>query len=100
LQRDPQGIMVRSHSPVKSFVDLDGHTVAVKSGSTWFEYLVKRNQLNRVREIPATYSVTNFVADPQYIQQAFATSEPFFLIAPVSRRGCYSPVTRVTARTG
>jgi NitT/TauT family transport system substrate-binding protein len=34
--------------------------------------------LDRVREVPATFSVANFVSDPQYIQQAFATSEPFF----------------------
>lgn len=78
MQHDPQGIMVRKDSPIHSFADLDGHTVAVKPGSTWFEYLVKRYQLNRVREIPATYSVANFVADPQYIQQCFPTSEPFF----------------------
>jgi NitT/TauT family transport system substrate-binding protein len=39
---------------------------------------VKRYRLTRVREIPATYSVANFIADPNYIQQAFATSEPFF----------------------
>jgi NitT/TauT family transport system substrate-binding protein len=78
MQHDPQGIMVRRDSPIHSFQDLDGHTVAVKPGSTWFEYLAKRYQLNRVREIPATYSVANFVADPQYIQQCFPTSEPFF----------------------
>jgi len=78
MQRDPQGIMVRKDSPVLSFPDLDGHTVAVKAGSTWFEFIVKRYHLDRVRAIPATYSVANFVADPQYIQQAFATSEPFF----------------------
>jgi NitT/TauT family transport system substrate-binding protein len=78
MQHDPQGIMVRKDSLVRSFSDLDGHTIAVRPGSTWFEYLVKRYQLNRVREIPATYSVANFVADPQYIQQAFPTSEPFF----------------------
>jgi NitT/TauT family transport system substrate-binding protein len=78
MQRDPQGIMVRDGSPVKTFSDLNGHTVAVKPGSTWFEYLVKRYQLTNVREIPATYSVANFIADPQYIQQAFRTSEPFF----------------------
>jgi NitT/TauT family transport system substrate-binding protein len=78
MQRDPQGIMVRKDSPVHSFADLNGQTVAVKPGSTWFEYLVKRYQLNRVRQIPATYSVANFVADPRYIQQAFPTSEPFF----------------------
>jgi NitT/TauT family transport system substrate-binding protein len=78
MQRDPQGIMVRKDSPVRKFEDLNGHTIAVKSGSTWFEFLVKRYHLDGVREIPATYSVANFVADPQYIQQAFATSEPFF----------------------
>ena len=78
MQHDPQGIMVRKDSPIHSFPDLNGHTVAVKPGSTWFEYLVKRYQLNRVVEIPATYSVANFVADPQYIQQCFPTSEPYF----------------------
>jgi NitT/TauT family transport system substrate-binding protein len=78
MQRDPQGIMVRKDSPVQSFVDLEGHTVAIKPGSTWFQYLIKRYRWKSVREIPATMSVANFVADPQYIQQAFATSEPFF----------------------
>ena len=78
MQRDPQGIMVRKDSPIRTFEDLNGHTVAVKLGSTWFEYLLKRYKLDGVREVPATFSVANFVADPQYIQQAFATSEPFF----------------------
>jgi NitT/TauT family transport system substrate-binding protein len=78
MQRDPQGIMVRKDSPIQKFADLNNHTVAIKPGSTWFAFLVKRYQLNGVHEIPATMSVANFVADPQYIQQAFATSEPFF----------------------
>jgi NitT/TauT family transport system substrate-binding protein len=78
MQSDPQGIMVRQESPIRSFADLEGHTIAVKPGSTWFQYLVKRYRLDQVHEIPATMSVANFVADPQYIQQAFATSEPFF----------------------
>jgi NitT/TauT family transport system substrate-binding protein len=78
MQHDPQGIMVRKDSSVRSFPDLNGHSVAVQAGSTWFRYLTKRYQLNDVREIPATMSVANFIADPNYIQQAFATSEPFF----------------------
>ena len=78
MQSDPQGIMVREDSPVRTFNDLHGHAVAVKPGSTWFQYLVKRFKLDDVKEIPATMSVANFVADPNYIQQAFATSEPFF----------------------
>ncbi|MGA8309889.1 MAG: ABC transporter substrate-binding protein [Terriglobales bacterium] len=78
MQRDPQGIMLHKDSPVHSFADLNGHTVSIKPGYTWFAFLVKRYHLNDIREIPATMSVANFVADPQYIQQAFATSEPFF----------------------
>jgi NitT/TauT family transport system substrate-binding protein len=78
MQHDPQGIMVRKDSPVRSFADLNGHTVAIKTGSTWWEYIAKRYRLNNVHEVPAMMNVANFVADPGYIQQAFATSEPFF----------------------
>jgi NitT/TauT family transport system substrate-binding protein len=78
LQHDPQGIMVRKNSAIHSFSDLQGKTVAVMPGAVWFQFLVKRFQLNNVHEIPATFSPANFVADPNYIQQAFATSEPFF----------------------
>jgi NitT/TauT family transport system substrate-binding protein len=79
MQHDPQGIMVRKDSPIHSFADLNGHSVAVKVGeSTWFEFITKRFQLNNIHVIPAMMNVANFVADPQYIQQAFATSEPYF----------------------
>jgi NitT/TauT family transport system substrate-binding protein len=78
MQRDPQGLMVHADSPVKSFPDLEGHTVAVKTGSTWFEYLVALYKLKNVKETPATYSIANFLQDPQYIQQIFVTSEPYF----------------------
>jgi len=78
MQHDPQGIMVHQDSLVRAFSDLHGHSVAVQAGSTWFRYLTKRFQLQDVHEIPATMSVANFIADPNYIQQAFATSEPFF----------------------
>jgi NitT/TauT family transport system substrate-binding protein len=79
MQHDPQAVMVHQDSPVHSFQDLNGHAVAIRLGlSTWFEYLVKRYQLKNVREIPATYSLANFLKDPEYIQQIFVTSEPFF----------------------
>lgn len=78
LQRNPQGIMVRKDSPIQSFADLNGRSVAIKAGETWFQYIEKKYQLSSVREVPAMMNVANFVADPQYIQQAFATSEPFF----------------------
>jgi NitT/TauT family transport system substrate-binding protein len=79
MQSDPQGIMVHADSPVHTFADLEGHTIAVKPGSTWFEYLRKRYNYTNLHEIPATYSVANFLEDPNYIQQIFVTSEPFFV---------------------
>jgi NitT/TauT family transport system substrate-binding protein len=78
MQQDPQAVMLHKDSPVKSFADLNGHSIAVKAGSIWFQYLVKRYNLTNVREIPATYSVANFLQDPGYIQQCFVTSEPYF----------------------
>jgi len=79
MQHDPQGIMVRKDSPIHTFSDLNGHSIAIKVGeATWFEFIAKRFQLNNVKVVPAMMNVANFVQDPQYIQQAFATSEPFF----------------------
>lgn len=78
MQHDPQGIMIHADSPVHTWTDLNGHTVAVKPGSTWWEFIEKKFNLDRVHEIPATYSVANFLQDPNYMQQAFVTSEPYF----------------------
>ena len=44
MQKDPQCVMLHAESPVKSFAELNGHAMAVKPGSIWFEYLVKEVQ--------------------------------------------------------
>jgi NitT/TauT family transport system substrate-binding protein len=79
MQHDPQGIMLHANSPVHTFSDLNGHSIAVRPASTWFEFIVKKFHLDKVREIPATYSVANFLQDPNYIQQVFVTSEPYYV---------------------
>jgi NitT/TauT family transport system substrate-binding protein len=78
MQHDPQAIMVHAASPVHSFADLDGRTVAAIPGATWLKYVILRYNLRNVREIPSTLSIANFLADPNYVQQIFITSEPFF----------------------
>jgi NitT/TauT family transport system substrate-binding protein len=95
MQQDPQAIMVHQDSPVKTFADLEGHTVAVKPGSIWFQYLLSRFHLHNTREIPATYSVANFLSDSNYIQQAFVTSEPYF-----ARKGGAEVRTLLVSSTG
>jgi len=78
MQHDPQAVMVHKDSPIRSFKDLEGHTIAAQTGATWLKYVTQRYNLRQVREVPATLSIANFLADPGYVQQIFVTSEPFF----------------------
>jgi NitT/TauT family transport system substrate-binding protein len=79
MQHDPQAIMLHKDSPVHDFPDLEGRFVAAQTGATWFKFIVSKYHLKDVREIPATHSIANFLADPNYIQQIFVTSEPYFV---------------------
>ena len=78
MQHDPQAVMVHKNSPVRDFKDLEGRVVAAQTGATWLKYVTSRYHLQRVRQIPSTLSVANFLADPDYVQQVFVTSEPYF----------------------
>ena len=78
FQHDPQGLMVREDSPVKGFADLDHRDVAGQVGATWMLFLQKKYGLKNMRVRPATGSVANFVADPDWITQAYPTSEPYY----------------------
>lgn len=78
MQHDPQAVMVHKDSTIRSFSDLEGHTVAAQPGAVWLKYVINRYHLRNVRQIPATLSIANFLADPGYVQQIFITSEPFF----------------------
>lgn len=78
MQHDPQAIMVHKDSPIRDFTDLEGHTIAAQTGATWLKYVVSRYRLRNVRQVPSTLSIANFLADNDYVQQIFVTSEPFF----------------------
>ena len=78
MQHDPQAIMVHKDSPIRDFKDIEGHVVAAQTGATWLKYVIHRFGLRSVRQIPTTRSLANFFADPNYVQQVFVTSEPFF----------------------
>ena len=78
MQHDPQAVMVHANSPIHTFADLEGHSIAAQPGATWLKYVIRRYNLHNVREIPATLSIANFIAEPGYVQQIFVTSEPFF----------------------
>jgi NitT/TauT family transport system substrate-binding protein len=79
MQHDPQAIMVHVDSPIHDFKDLEGHTVASQPGAVWLKYVIGKYHLRNVRQVPSTLSIANFLADPNYVQQIFITSEPFFV---------------------
>jgi NitT/TauT family transport system substrate-binding protein len=78
MQHDPQAVMVHKDSPIHDFKDLEGHTIAAQTGATWLKYVTSRYGLHQVRQVPSTFSIANFLADPGYVQQVFVTNEPFF----------------------
>lgn len=78
MQHDPQAIMVHKDSAVHDFKDLEGKTIAAQTGATWLKFITRHYNLKNVRQVPATLSIANFLADPNYVQQIFITSEPFF----------------------
>jgi NitT/TauT family transport system substrate-binding protein len=78
MQHDPQAIMVHQNSTIHNFKDLEGQTIAAPTGATWLKYVLPRYNLHQVRQVPATPSIANFLADPSYVQKIFITSEPFF----------------------
>jgi NitT/TauT family transport system substrate-binding protein len=78
MQHDPQAIMVHKNSPIQGFKDLDGRTISAQTGATWLKYVTLRYNLHNIHQIPSTLSIANFLADPDYVQQIFITSEPFF----------------------
>jgi NitT/TauT family transport system substrate-binding protein len=78
MQHNPQAIMVHKDSPIHDFKDLEGHAIAAQTNATWLKYVTQRFHLTQVRQVPSTLSIASFLADPNYVQQIFITSEPFF----------------------
>jgi NitT/TauT family transport system substrate-binding protein len=76
LQHDPVGVMVHDSSPVHSFADLEGHTIAVQPGVPWLLFVTKKYHLRNLKTIPLSFDYAPFLRDPGYIQQCFITSEP------------------------
>jgi NitT/TauT family transport system substrate-binding protein len=76
LQHDPVGVMVHASSPVHTFADLEGQTVAVQPGVPWLLYVVRKYHLRNVTTTPLNFDYASFLHDPNYIQQCFITSEP------------------------
>jgi NitT/TauT family transport system substrate-binding protein len=76
LEHDPQVIIVHAQSPVNGFADLDGKSIMAEPGSAWISYLEHKYAIH-IKTIPENYELGQFLADRNFIQQGFLTSEPY-----------------------
>ncbi len=77
FQTFPQGIMVHASRGAKGMADVFASgTVAMDPGVPYAAFLRKKYGFQRVKIVPYDGGVARFVADKDYAQQCFISSEP------------------------
>lgn len=79
FQNDPSVLMLHADNPVDSFEDLDGKTIMARPEWAFLPYLRKKYGID-FQLIPQNFSVANFIANKNFIQQGFYIAEPFHII--------------------
>jgi NitT/TauT family transport system substrate-binding protein len=108
FQTSPQGIMVHASRKLESLRDVfRSGTLAIEPGLAYAAYLKKKFPWEGVKIVPYDGGVARFLADPDFGQQCFVTSEPIaarrqggdprvFLIADAG----FNPYTTVVVTRG
>lgn len=78
FQHDPQCVMFHASNDVETLADLDGRVVMINPGAAYVQYLQKALQI-KPQLVPLDYGLARFLADPEFIQQCFVTSEPYYI---------------------
>lgn len=79
FQNDPSVLMLHQGNPVKTFEDLNGKTVMARAEWAFLPYVQKKYGI-KFNLIPQNYSVANFVANKDLIQQGYYIAEPYHII--------------------
>jgi NitT/TauT family transport system substrate-binding protein len=76
-QKSPLMIMAHESRHLKSLADVfKSGTIALERGLAFAVFLEKKYGYSKVKAVPYTGGVANFLHDPMFAQQGFATSEP------------------------
>ncbi len=75
IQDSPRCIMVHEESGILDLADLRNVTLGMSAKGAFSHYLRKHVRLADVRIIPYSGSVSQFLLDPRYAQQAYVFSE-------------------------
>jgi len=99
FQKDPQAIIAHPGQGLDKWADLNkARTVLLaKDGQFSFWQWMKASHGFRDEQVkPYNYSLSQFLADKQSVQQAYATSEPL----AVEKQGGFKPVVHLLADAG
>lgn len=79
FQNDPSVLMLHKDNPVTRFEDLAGKTLMARPEWAFLPYLKKKYGID-FQLVPQNYSVANFVANKDLIQQGYYIAEPYHII--------------------
>jgi NitT/TauT family transport system substrate-binding protein len=71
--------MLHADNPVRRFEELDGKTIMARPEWAFLPYLKNKYRIN-FSIIPQNFSVANFIANPNFIQQGYYIAEPYFIV--------------------
>lgn len=77
MQHDPQALLLHADNPISSIQELDDQRIMITPGSVMVQMMEKMYDLS-IRIQPLDFGIGRFLSDPEYIQQCFVTSEPYF----------------------
>ena len=78
FQQNPSVLMLHADNPITRFEELDGKTIMARPEWAFLPYLKNKYEID-FKLIPFNFSVANFIADPDFVQQGFYIAEPFFI---------------------
>lgn len=98
FQKDPQILMVHPDSPYRSLADLKGATLLIGKGGqvSFWQWLKRAYGFSDEQIRPYTFNPAPFIANKDWAQQGYVTSEPF----AVEREGGFSPRVFLLADNG
>ncbi len=79
FQNDPSVLMLHADNPVRRFEDLDGKIIMARPEWAFLPYLRNKYHIN-FSIIPQNFSVANFIANPNFIQQGYYIAEPYYIV--------------------
>ena len=78
FQNDPSVFLLHADNPVRDFKDLNGRKIMARPGWVFLDYLRQKYAID-FTIIPFNFSVSNFIADKDFIQQGYYIAEPYFI---------------------